>query len=230
MYSTKVAYGKQTFPRSTTRVDGYLVRPTSKGGTTKLSLRNVFSAFSDDNEAYISAFTGSGEANYSINRTPASKLGVRDFGIWDFVSVQDMPDGTILYFNCLQSVGGSIHDRAGIIVMARAEASLIGVVYSGFPDRDSVLTDSKINIFRGNGDLLSVDELHGMGMDLGEDAEDYCWYGYDDSVFAESFEVTVLTEGAPKPELLTIHDKKGRVRNVLVKPQPRRRMRVKRGG
>jgi len=196
----ELTYGSQTFDTTSAKIACFCMLPGNK----------------------IRVFPSTVMNERVRNSNAASIDGHKLHGYWTNARY-DLVEGMVLMIQVTNSVRAARRNNASMLIALRDSAPSLLVQARIVPHRNAVF--NSINAFAGNGDIISPSEAEELGYVLDR--------GYVDTFFhpeevEEVFDVTELSPGTDRPEIIEIRSVEGESVKVLGAPKPKRRVVVKR--
>ena len=194
--SITVGYGKATFPGASITLSGFVVEPPF--------IRTLASK----------ALTKQG----STVRIPVSDHA--DIDGWLFNDTVLVPDGTIMMVQMSQKYRGSGLRDGAIFVRAREEGAAAMITATIPSHARSTLTSNTHQVFLGNGDILTVEELAEQGI---APNDSFVRAFMDPEEVEECFNIRFLRGAVSAPPVEEKHiGRDGEVVRLRVEQSPRR--------
>ena len=162
-----------------------------------------------------------GEKVGGMLKTPASSHDTPDNGEW-FTSKLQMEEDIVVSISSTISVQGVINAEGVVLLYLRDDAPLISVrVDVRSPKRGA--KHQSVTAFIGRADILNVKEAGDFNIVY---PRGIISRFFDEEELEEIYTIRELQKGKPRPTMVRVPTKDGRVKSVRLQKGPRRRVRI----
>jgi len=199
----QLIHGSQTFKNASSKVNVFVMRAD---GTAKRDFPNK----------QMSSVKG------TSTQTPAALDGFADHGKW-YGTRYEAKEGAILMLQASTTYHGAPYNNGCMLLALRENAPLLKVDVITPPNNNA--TYQRVPAFSGKADSITVEESKDYGIVM---PKNFINNYFDEEELEELFDVSILTEGTRRPEMMSVRNEKGRVRKVAVVKEGGRRVRIRR--